>query len=73
MNASFITAAADSFGLTVEVEHVPEQGRAFRVYKGAKLIFAGPPPEVDGFLQSYKPGRPTTHQPLDANENGYPD
>jgi len=53
-----ISQVAEGFGLTVETAVLPENGNAFKVFKGAKQIFIGTEEAVREFLANYEKSRP---------------
>lgn len=58
MEKRSINEIAESFGLTIEAMAIPENEKAFRVYKGAKQIFIGSEEAVRNFLGDYDRERP---------------
>ena len=53
MDQTSLEEAAGKYGLTVEAVAVPENGLAYKVYKGAKQIFIGTDEAVHEFLSGY--------------------
>jgi hypothetical protein len=62
MSSININRIAESLGLTIETVIVPERERAYRVFKGAKLIFVGTEKAVAEFLSTYEQQRPGLYE-----------
>ena len=58
MNQQSINELATDLGLTIEAVVIPENGSAFKVFKGAKQIFIGTNEAVRQFLVEYEKDRP---------------
>ncbi len=59
---------AEKFGLSVETIVAPGREASFRVYKGAKQIFAGSESGLRDFLAKYKDQKPG---PYEGSMYGY--
>ncbi len=53
-----IEVLANGYGLTLEQVLIPDHGNAFKVYKGAALIFTGTEEAIKEFLLKYEKDRP---------------
>jgi hypothetical protein len=68
MDQKSVVEIAKQFGLTIESAGDPESEPAYKIYKGAKQVFAGNENVVRDFLSTYEAGRPGL---LDGSMYGY--
>lgn len=62
MTQRSIQDMAAPFGLTIEAMAIPENGSAFKVFKGAKQVFIGSEEAVRNFLGGYDKDRPALYE-----------
>ena len=62
MSQRTIQDIAEGFGLSVETMAIPENGNAFRIYKGANQIFIGSEEAVREYFVEYEKERPTLYE-----------
>jgi hypothetical protein len=62
MSEKSILDLAEGYGLSVEAAVIPENGKAFRIYKGANQVFIGTEDGVRDFLADYEKGRPDLYE-----------
>jgi len=55
-----IADIAENFGLTIEVQAIPDHASAIRVFKGVNPIFVGTEEAVRDFLVTYEKELPKT-------------
>lgn len=58
MSEKTIFEIAEGFGMTIETVHLPENKRAYRIYRGAHQVFIGTEEAVRLFLIDYDNSRP---------------
>lgn len=62
MSQKSIVEIAEGYGLSVEPTSIPENEKAFRIYKGANQVFIGTEDAVRIFLNGYEKERPGLYQ-----------
>ena len=62
MSQKSILDLAEGYGLSVEAAAIPENEKAFRIYKGANQVFIGTEDAVRNFLTDYEKGRPGLYE-----------
>ena len=68
MDQKSVIEIAKQFGLTIESAEDSENEPAYKIYKGAKQVFAGNENVVRDFLSTYESERPGL---LDGSMYGY--
>ncbi len=62
MSQKSILDLAEGYGLNVEAAAIPENEKAFRIYKGANQVFIGTEDAVRSFLAGYEKDRPGLYE-----------